>query len=342
MSDISDRILAIIQEKELSYGDLSDKTGIPKSALQRYATGQTEKIPIDRLQKIASAIGTTPGYLMGWDAEPYNTIVFCNECGFQYNKDDIKSVAEHNDRHSAWRIAVAKFGFCWEHRYREEQKATARAVMSNDNTTHEEKCDAAVIVFKALFSRSLEASGYNLDHVDFPTYVSMILNQGKGMHGFPESVYEYLVNAYGISDGIEKGTYYNVTNKKAPVKDDECENDEKGLPDIYLTNSQQKMLFEVLNNACIKNGITHNLAVVRAKSSTNFFRRLQRTSLHTACSADILAVAEYVGVKEDVENILFKKPVLDNFLSSMNDEAENLSDESKEILLNIAKTLRKK
>ena len=69
MSDISDRILSIITEKDISYGELSDKTGIPKSALQRYATGQTEKIPIDRLQIIASAIGTTPEYLMGWNTE---------------------------------------------------------------------------------------------------------------------------------------------------------------------------------------------------------------------------------------------------------------------------------
>ena len=67
MSDISKRILSIIMEKDISYGELSDKTGIPKSALQRYATGQTEKIPIDRLQIIASALGSTPEYLMGWE-----------------------------------------------------------------------------------------------------------------------------------------------------------------------------------------------------------------------------------------------------------------------------------
>lgn len=66
MSDISNRILDIILTKEISYGELSERTGIPKSALQRYATGQTEKIPIDRLEKIAAAIGTTATYLMGW------------------------------------------------------------------------------------------------------------------------------------------------------------------------------------------------------------------------------------------------------------------------------------
>ena len=60
VNDISKRILDILSKKDISYGELSSKTGIPKSALQRYATGQTEKIPIDRLQIIASAIGTTP------------------------------------------------------------------------------------------------------------------------------------------------------------------------------------------------------------------------------------------------------------------------------------------
>lgn len=67
MSDISKRILEILTAKEISYGELSDRTGIPKSALQRYSTGTTEKIPIDRLEKIGKAIGVTTAYLMGWE-----------------------------------------------------------------------------------------------------------------------------------------------------------------------------------------------------------------------------------------------------------------------------------
>lgn len=67
MSDISKRILNTLNLKEVSYGELSERTGIPKSALQRYATGQTEKIPIDRLQIIANAIGVTTQFLMGWE-----------------------------------------------------------------------------------------------------------------------------------------------------------------------------------------------------------------------------------------------------------------------------------
>ena len=69
MSEISDRILNKMNNVSISYGQLSKDTGIPKSALQRYATGETEKIPIDRLEKIARALHTTPAYLMGWEDE---------------------------------------------------------------------------------------------------------------------------------------------------------------------------------------------------------------------------------------------------------------------------------
>ncbi|MBQ7345819.1 MAG: helix-turn-helix domain-containing protein [Oscillospiraceae bacterium] len=74
MSEISQRILEILQSKDISYGELSERTAIPKSALQRYATGQTEKIPIDRLQIIAGAIGVSTAYLMGWENSRENKL----------------------------------------------------------------------------------------------------------------------------------------------------------------------------------------------------------------------------------------------------------------------------
>ena len=73
MSKIASKILQILIEREISYGELSERTGIPKSALQRYATGETEKIPIDRLEKIAVAIGTSTAFLMGWTDEKENS-----------------------------------------------------------------------------------------------------------------------------------------------------------------------------------------------------------------------------------------------------------------------------
>ena len=69
MSAISDRILHAIQSAGLSYGEVSKKTKIPKSALQRYSTGDTPKGPIDRIEAIARCTGVSAQYLMGWDNE---------------------------------------------------------------------------------------------------------------------------------------------------------------------------------------------------------------------------------------------------------------------------------
>lgn len=66
-NNISEKIKKAIEEKGLSYQALQEKSGIPKSAIQRYASGDTEKLPIDRVVKIAKALSISPGYLMGWE-----------------------------------------------------------------------------------------------------------------------------------------------------------------------------------------------------------------------------------------------------------------------------------
>ncbi len=67
MNKISEKIKSLISENKISYGELSTLTNIPKSALQRYATGETENIPLDRIEKIASALHSSAEYILGWD-----------------------------------------------------------------------------------------------------------------------------------------------------------------------------------------------------------------------------------------------------------------------------------
>lgn len=97
MNDIAQRILKIMAEKKISYGELSKATGVPKSALQRYATGETDKIPIDRLELIAAALGVNTEYLVGWeDAQP----LLSNDAqhiGVLYDRaDDVDKMLTHN------------------------------------------------------------------------------------------------------------------------------------------------------------------------------------------------------------------------------------------------------
>ena len=64
---IAKRMNEAMAEKRMSYGELSRLTGIPKSALQRYATGETQKIPTDRIESIAAGLGMSSARLMGWE-----------------------------------------------------------------------------------------------------------------------------------------------------------------------------------------------------------------------------------------------------------------------------------
>ncbi|MCL2084390.1 MAG: helix-turn-helix domain-containing protein [Oscillospiraceae bacterium] len=67
MPEHSERLLKAINDAGYSYGELARLTGIPKSAIQRYATGVTEKIPSDRVALLAHAVGVPAAYLMGFD-----------------------------------------------------------------------------------------------------------------------------------------------------------------------------------------------------------------------------------------------------------------------------------
>lgn len=66
MSDISKRLLSAILESEKSYQTLSSETGIPKSTIQRYATGNTGKMDVDLIQTLCVALHKDPSVILGW------------------------------------------------------------------------------------------------------------------------------------------------------------------------------------------------------------------------------------------------------------------------------------
>ena len=56
----SKRLHELIEEKHITYTEMERLTGVPKSAIQRYASGETKKIPLDRIFRIAQALGVSP------------------------------------------------------------------------------------------------------------------------------------------------------------------------------------------------------------------------------------------------------------------------------------------
>ena len=62
-----------IKEKRLERGwsmqELGDRVGNDRSTISRIERGEFD-LPQSRISEFARVLGTTPGYLMGWEVEP--------------------------------------------------------------------------------------------------------------------------------------------------------------------------------------------------------------------------------------------------------------------------------
>lgn len=176
MSTLYYRIEKICKANNMTITSMCKESGASRASLSDLKMGRKQSLSTDTLTKIAKILGVSVGLLIGHEPK--------------------------------WEAAIDKFGFCWDHIYRENKKAVARAIVDNDDYLLNHRIDAQIEVFKALFSRSLENSGYSLNHPSFPDYVAMILNQGEGHHSIPKRLYPELVHQYGKMPGIPQGTYF--------------------------------------------------------------------------------------------------------------------------------------
>lgn len=181
--------------------------GIPRATMSELKAGRTKRLSAKTASSVSNKLQIPLSVLP--EIEEYTPMIYCEECGFSFNKDDGASVSEHAVRHAKWKRAEEKFGFCWNYQDREERKAAARQIVGDTSKSLSDKIDAEIVVLKALFSRSVQNSDYDLDHVDFQTYVSMMLNQGDGAHGIPSDVY---------SANVSLATVYRaLTGKTEPT-----------------------------------------------------------------------------------------------------------------------------
>ena len=194
---------------------LAAETGISKSSINHYLKGDWEGKQ-DAVFAIARAANVSEAWLMGFDVcrdrfdLDYVSVITCPNCGFRYNQNDAEEKTNHLKRHKKWENAVKLFGFCWPVAHREREKADARNRISAGGLTTSEHVHAQITVFKALFSRSLENADYSTAHVDFATYVAMMLNQDQWKRKIDPHIYNLLVEDYGTKPGIQEGTYYAV------------------------------------------------------------------------------------------------------------------------------------
>ena len=89
---VSDRIRTLMEQRGLSYSELANAAGLAKSAVHRYATGLTDKVPTEALEKLAHALGVTPAYLTGWDEQP-RTLAAHFE-GEEFSDEELREIAD--------------------------------------------------------------------------------------------------------------------------------------------------------------------------------------------------------------------------------------------------------
>ena len=86
---IGSRIKNRRKSLKMSADELGKRLGKDRSTIYRYEKGDIENLPLDILEPIANALGTTPQYLMGWDNEKTAT-----EGGLSESKKQLLALAE--------------------------------------------------------------------------------------------------------------------------------------------------------------------------------------------------------------------------------------------------------
>ena len=206
-----DRFIELCSQKGVKPTRAALDAKISKSLVSKWKNNVSEIPSMEVLEKLSKYFNIPVSALLT------EGLIRCHECGLLYDSDDPEEREHHRVLHTAREKAISHFGFCWPSEYRDEKKAESRAIVNDENKSIADRIDAQIIVFKALFSRSLMQNNFDLDHPDFNSYVAMILGQGPGKHSIPEELYDPLVYKYGTKEGIAAGTIYHKRNPPASV-----------------------------------------------------------------------------------------------------------------------------
>ncbi|MGL5436837.1 MAG: helix-turn-helix domain-containing protein [Lachnospiraceae bacterium] len=203
---LSERIQLLINQNGISQSELEKVLGFGKGTITKWKG--TTAPAADKLLKIAEHFGVTIDYLMT-GRTGNNVGSPCPDCGLTYEPNDYDDVKYHERLHTAWEVAVKKYGkiYC-NYGERERIKGENRAIRNNKALSLNDRYDAELLVLRCLFSRSLQRNQFELDHVRFERYVAMMMNNEKYISHLDEELREKLMDDYGTLDGIKNGESY--------------------------------------------------------------------------------------------------------------------------------------
>ena len=68
--ELKDKIKALRAARHMTLEEVAQMVGVGKSTVRKWENGDIANMRRDKISKLAAALGTTPGYLMGWDDTP--------------------------------------------------------------------------------------------------------------------------------------------------------------------------------------------------------------------------------------------------------------------------------
>ena len=241
-----DRLKSLCEKRGITPYKACTEVGLNRAAVAKWKNGSVPNG--ETLNKLSSYFGVTTDYLLG-----VSDLLKCPKCGFSYNELDKQSLKDHDAYHNNCEKAIKKFGFFWDYTSRERIKAESRNRIADNGFKGEQAKSDYLNIFRALFSRSLENSSFNLSHVDLRHYISMLLSQEPWKRELSSNgAYELFVSEYGEADGIPSGSYYIVpeTKKQTPATEAKSPRDEReeefALLYKRLTPEEQKLVLAQL------------------------------------------------------------------------------------------------
>ena len=195
--DIYGKIEKLLTNNGIKPAQLAKDTGISTGLLTQWK--QRKQNPsIEKLAIVAEYFNVSVDYLLG-----NTTLITCPICGLFYDLNI--DAEEHKYYHEKVQKACQKFGFWLSPQKQAFEKAKAYDIIYSEQSDDSAKYNAFISLFKSYFSRSIYNNDFNLLHVSFNDYVSMLLNQKYWKNKIPENIYQKLVLKYGASPGLEEG-----------------------------------------------------------------------------------------------------------------------------------------
>lgn len=219
-----ERYEKLCKNKNKTTTGVAAELGIAKSTVAYWRANDNVIPKQDVLLKIADYFDVSVGYLLDVEDNPIS-LTKCPICDCTYDANDEIDVQRHNDIHIGFTTAKKYFGDnLIRLRDAEGLKEAAWKIINNAKAyDFDDIRDAVIDLYSCWFSRSVSASGFDLNHPTFDEYAAMLLFQPHQQEivfkKLPDRVKEDLINEYGQKEGIPDGkTVFPMQNEEKANK----------------------------------------------------------------------------------------------------------------------------